>query len=796
MTGEYHADDERFTLASTDYGFRLPPRQGALGGTSSSPFAPKSVSGERAYADYDTFSALAWADWSGGMGQEKATDATMYYTAYNVDARSGQLIIGPQTTTATSPTMPSIATVYDTWLDFGAASTFTGYATKWVAPVDATGNALYRVWVALKALRAVAEITVKLYDDSAGLPGSVLATATLSETDLTTYGQWAAAVFTSPYTLTGGTTYWLCVEYAGSSTAYLWTQTDASAITLRAVLQSGSWVAAGAWTPAIWADVPAVRPDSPPRFFIGSGEDAIVRMWCYAGRALYYMNSSGAPAPVGVSTGGATKLLTADILDAAWYQSSAATYPSLYLALGETVPIEAFDGNLADIQWQTQSGNYAIALCVHDNLLFYAYERNKIDAFNGSTWHSTASTPASPAAVGDRTYPIRNLISWNGYLWAGKADGLYRITNPVGYPVTGTLTTTKVLDFLSVADDHNFELMVVHNGDLYFSIGTGLLKYTTGDVLTAISPDAGLNIAAEKRSYYRAAVSSLNTLWVLAEAAVDGYSALLAYTEGHWHPVRAFDNVLAAMTRSIALEPGWYGDLPRLWFGMGLRVAYVEMPTNTQRRWLWADATYEATGYLLTSWFDGNIRTIEKDWVQVELDVRGVGAVASGCPYVTVFWRPDEATAWVSLGNIETDGLSTLTFPVNSYSTKCQLKVTLTANTATFGGAVAYAATPRVEAVVLKYLERPADLRTYTRTYYLADRLVRRNGVLVNESLAEQLAHLRTLRQSPEPLTWYAWWGTSYTVHMVDYTWSEARNETIDGRDKGGLYVTLRLVEL
>jgi hypothetical protein len=73
---------------------------------------------------------------------------------------------------------------------------------------------------------------------------------------------------------------------------------------------------------------------------------------------------------------------------------------------------------------------------------------------------------------------------------------------------------------------------------------------------------------------------------------------------------------------------------------------------------------------------------------------------------------------------------------------------------------------------------------------------VRRNGVLVNESLAEQLAHLRTLRQSPEPLTWYAWWGTSYTVHMVDYTWSEARNETIDGLDKGGLYVTLRLVEL
>lgn len=792
MTGEYHVDDERFTLAGTDYGFRLPPRQGALGGTSSSPFAPKSVSGERAYADYDTFSALAWADWSGGMGQEKATDATMYYTAYNVDARSGQLILGPQTTSATSPTMPGITSADNTWPWISSLSTNLAIAWKWVAPVDATGNDLYRVWVALKADPGVTQVLVKLYSDNAGLPDSVLATATLTEADLTTYGSWVEAVFATSYTLTGGTTYWLAVAHSGTARVYVQAAPPAVGADQFAVYTDGAWVASAGVTVGIWAEVPAVRPDSPPRFFTGAGKDGIVRVWCYAGRVLYYINSAGAPAPVGLSTGGATKLCAADIVDAAWYQSSAATYPSLYLALGETVPIEAFDGNLADITWTTQdtpSNNYAIALCVHDNLLFYAYSRNKVDAFNGATWHSTATPVSSPAEVGDRTYPIRNLVSWNGFLWAGKADGLYKITNPTGYPVTGTLTSSKVLDFISVADDHNFELMVVHNGDLYFSIGSGLLKYTTGDVLTAISPDAGLSIPAEKRSYYRAGVSALNTLWVLAEAAVDGYSALIAYTEGHWHPVRAFDFAQNALVRSLALEPGWYGDLPRLWFGMGLRTTYVEMPVNTQRRWLWSDATYAPAGYLLTSWFDGGIRTILKDWVQVELDVRGVGAAADGYPYVEVAWRADETAAWVTLGTVETDGLSTLAFPTSTYSTKCQLRVYLYANST-------YTLTPRVEAVVLKYLERPDDLRTYTRTYYLADRLTRRNGVLVNESLAEQLAHLRTLRQSAEPLTWYAWWGTSYTVHMVDYTWSEARNETIPGQDKGGLYVTLRLVEL
>jgi len=111
MSGEVQRDDERFTLSGTDYGFRLPPRQGALGGTSSSPFAPKSVSGERAYADYDTFSALALADFSGGMGQEKQSDATMYYNAVNVDARSGSLILGPYVYQSTAPTNPSITSL-------------------------------------------------------------------------------------------------------------------------------------------------------------------------------------------------------------------------------------------------------------------------------------------------------------------------------------------------------------------------------------------------------------------------------------------------------------------------------------------------------------------------------------------------------------------------------------------------------------------------------------------------------------------------------------------------------------
>ena len=78
-----------------DYHFRFPERGGALGLGSSSPFAPKSTSGERSYQDYDPFSAVAMADLSGGMGQERLTDVTRYLTAVDADVRSGRIILGP-----------------------------------------------------------------------------------------------------------------------------------------------------------------------------------------------------------------------------------------------------------------------------------------------------------------------------------------------------------------------------------------------------------------------------------------------------------------------------------------------------------------------------------------------------------------------------------------------------------------------------------------------------------------------------------------------------------------------------
>ena len=92
------------------------------------------------------------------------------------------------------------------------------------------------------------------------------------------------------------------------------------------------------------------------------------------------------------------------------------------------------------------------------------------------------------------------MISWNGAVWVGKDDGLYQITSPVGYPVTGTLTCNKIIDLLPVADVHNFSMLVIHQGDLWFTVGSGVMRYTTGGVLTALAPDTGLTVSTSKRN--------------------------------------------------------------------------------------------------------------------------------------------------------------------------------------------------------------------------------------------------------------------------------------------------------
>lgn len=801
MTGEIRRADETFTLNGVEYPFML-ERSGGTGFATASPFSPKTTTGDKKYGDYDALSAIAFSELTGGSGQEYADDVTRYRGGLNIDTRGGKLILGPQVTLSPLYGLhDTIDDVLSEWrgTDFGGTataaqqgmlsidSTRPRIATKITTAVGCTK--LYRVWLGLKVLPEAADVIVRIYSDLADQPDDLLASVILDRSNLPAAGAWFEVKLSTALTVTGNTNYWISVEHDGAANACLWEGAYFSVGTNLTLYGEGlQWLAFTSpyWIMLTWLDDCRLHPDGPLMLCRGAGEDNISRLWGWHGRCLYYLNAAGIPTVVvdGAATP-AAKEMTADIVDGAWYRSSSDSHPQLYLALGDDTDMQEFDGNVGTEGWTTVTGHQARALCVHNGRLWFVDGRVGVGAFDGTNWGATQD-------AGDHIYPVQKLCSWNGYLWAGKEDGLYKISPDATYPASGDMDITKELDFAAQADDANFRVMLVHQGDLYFSLGTGLMRYTIGGVLTPVTPQLELNVTSHKRLTFSAACSTLGVLWAVGEGSIENTTTIYAYVDGSWHPVYTMPRS-GDMCRGLVIDACLYGDTPRLWFSHGLQMGYLLMPTDSNRRWLWDNMTYSASGYLTLSMVDGGIRTVNKDWIRVEVDARNVGAVAEGAPYGEIWYRTDIGEAWTKLDtNIVTIGLSSISFPTTTYGAQIQLRIMLYAGT--LNGVVT---TPRIEAVVLKYMLRPTDIRIFTRMYKLGKDMTLRNGVPITTSVAQQVAWLKTLRDSAEPLAWLPVWDTEMkTVHVIDYSAGEDIGETQPIMDVIEMTVRVRLQEL
>lgn len=814
MSSEIRRGDEKFLLGATAYEFMFPQHSSPLGSSSASPFAQKIVSGERLYSDYDVVSSIAFSDFAGGMGQDRAVDLTKYYGGVNIDTRGGRLVLGadqvmsdwvgaPAYTGTGNPVLERSSN-YTTvsWLSWTEAD-YT--IASFVAPTGCTS--IQRLWLPLRHTGNVTSITVTTH---LALSGDAQKTVVLTPT-LFGKGYWQEVVFATPWTVTAGVTYWVMLDWAGDGVIY-WYGADvleayANAYTHTGVAGIAGWARHS--TPryqVIWVEGVTDHHgvDSPLRYLVGAGADSVTRLWGWGGQHIYHWEESSTTRGMHVEMDGAgtpaVKNMGYDITDAVWWKDSAASTHSLYIALGATEHIQKYNGNVGtEVFAEMGTGYFGTKLCVQDTILWRSYSGNQV---NGATLDTDWAADA--ATVGSTVYPVKFMCVWQGKLYVGKQDGLWAIAMPSGYPAMNFPTAELILDFGSQIHENNFDFMVVHQDDLFFPIGGGIMRFTTGGVLTPVTPLLGADKrqsqtgVMDTRTKYRAAFSSLNMLWVAAEGPMEMQSGILCYVDGAWTPIITFPRY-GDMARGVIIEPGLYGDAPRLYYSEGLQPNYSYMPTTTLRRWerdrvtenqtaSWADS-----GYLETSWFDGNILTVDKHWIDLTLYVRNTGV--SPAPSYLVYWRPDENTGWASLAASQaiSSGAVELAFPAGSYSKKMALRIYLVRGYYT---SVLYVETPVVEAAVIRYMERPEDSKVFSRAYDFSDFGVWRNGEQRAQSMAQQYADLRTLRESKAPLTWTAWWGTSYTVHIVEYATTEVRESVGTVGDQGRMIVTMKLQEV
>lgn len=541
-----------------------------------------------------------------------------------------------------------------------------------------------------------------------------------------------------------------------------------------------------------------ITPDGPLHLIPGVGADDIPRMWGYSGNYLFYIDNTGTPVAARDASG--VKRLDGEILDAVWFRPAGESNSWLYLALGETHGMVRFNGNVGAEDWddplmivvddvETVDEVCASRLCVHDPMLWRIDNRNEISgSIDGTTWGTATS-------VGDATYEVERLLSWNNAVWAGKADGVYKITYADIYP--GSIDEPWAvlgLDLRPIANGNNCRMMTVHQGDLYFSLIDGVGKWTASGVFLPQAPDIGVENVLSVRGRYESAGTSVTSLWVGKSGDINEPSSLMAYYDGAWTNI-ASTTYFGERIMSVAVDPGWYGTLPRIWFSTPHYLYYVNMPLTTLKRWLWDNADYASSGFFETSWIDGNLITVDKHWSYIEVMTEGSDADAATQGSFDFYYRTTPDGTWYNFQTLYAgeDGTTILRFlPEFVHAERIQIKVKINAHLDADGITIG---SPRLTALILRYVERPDDARGFTTTYVFSSRGVWRTGAPVNLSVKEQLDQLQTLRSARVPIKWYPAWaaGASYNCYIVGYDGTFVINDSNDALDRYEMHVAVKL---
>ncbi|NMC80191.1 MAG: hypothetical protein GYA59_12580, partial [Chloroflexi bacterium] len=183
--------------------------------------ALKTTSGDQKYSDYEPpWSPVSQDDFTGGMGLLDDSDTTRYRDGFRCNtAYSGGFFLGPQETYATGLRSE------DRHLPGSVTWTMLGGGRTYMA-VSFTASANYSATAIAILLRRVGtpttDVTIELCANSAGNPGAVYASATVSTTDITDVISRFYHAAVTAYGITSGTVYWIKVYSTGGDTDNHW----------------------------------------------------------------------------------------------------------------------------------------------------------------------------------------------------------------------------------------------------------------------------------------------------------------------------------------------------------------------------------------------------------------------------------------------------------------------------------------------------------------------------------------------------------------------------------------------
>jgi hypothetical protein len=385
------------------------------------------------------------------------------------------------------------------------------------------------------------------------------------------------------------------------------------------------------------------------------------------------------------------------------------------------------------------------------------------------------------------TVSATKLLSFGGYLWRSLNNNLYYSSSPVS-DGSGWTTVGKVC-----GDSFQIRSMAGMNGDVYLGCDDGLYRCAPGDFIEGIVPwqisqfngrsmcsyGGALYVVVHGRVWRYGQEGSWRDVWVsrdddlpanrlgevievistdigvaaLVNSGSGGRSSVWMYQDEGWHH-------LATLPTTSGSTMFYERTTYRLWVGTSDGQMFgVYMPVNALNPYNDTSSRYMPAGWLEQDRFYGGQYLLDKDFESVTI----VGDNLSANVNVKVYWQDEGSTAWELLGTADSDGEE---LRWSNHTTRPQgkwvkLGLLLSTNDAD--------ETPRVRAVVLKFLPMVNDRIRDSVTITLKNYIQMPDGAPDTYTLAQQLAHIQSMVERVIPFIYEDPLGVQYEARITDY---------------------------
>lgn len=758
--------------------------------------------GDPTYGSYQLpYTPLVQKDWSGGRALfEFNKDSTRYYDSQGIDARMGDVLLGPKVTNTSGTYKTDIIRTGTTELaDPGTyyASSFTPAANTEVHGVTATIVTIYP-----------GLIQFAIYDDVAGHPGAIIASGSqfVSETGVD------VEVFCNIYAnLTGGTKYWMRITTVNTGSIYYgakagdkimyygggtwWDQVTNASLAFTLSTHSMGLSKFFEYKGAIFF---ILQPDddSTPRLYYNGYRGTIRAATVDKSEMLTSLDLSGVDLAGKVVriTGGPgfgervawrkivynTQTGTNDTITVwpAWNLAhttstefailgtdkwttiggTGLTKPVtdvlvvddiIYFAQGDVTPIRraqisaggTFSGaNEADIN-ATYKGATFLAMVPETTgkrKVWYAQATtSKVGKSDVKTWGNNLAF-GTAIVCGNPKHKITSLVPYGTpqVPWVIKEDSFGSISNGVYAPV-------PLQEMASVRSEENGVAATQFGLYLFFSLLDGLERFYDNR-LDDLGPNKDEGFPETRKGPIVDLIPYPGGIFAALNGGPGGYSSILYWNQVGWHEL--YRGAFGRRIQSIYIQiiPGNTAD--RLWFSEEEQVAWLPISINPRKQ---ADYTFAASGDLITSWHQAGFGEITKYWSSLTLHTDGL---VEDEQTITAYYQTDDEDdndAWHLIGTFITSPSQKLPISATHDVSGKRIRFKLTFATTDS------AKSPRLRAMTIQAVTRVPPAKSWSVTFLAASYMQDQQGrwqALDEAGLRAQLATWADSDQHAIPL--------------------------------------------